>query len=64
MYDVNPNKCSGFAAEIQVKSSPREVSEDSDIILSGTEVFNPAYYYVKSKLCVEVIQCKYLELKM
>ena len=36
MCDIIPEKCKGYDASIQIKSSPKEVAESSDIIISGT----------------------------
>lgn len=38
IYDLNPDKCAGFADDIKVKSSPKEVAEESEIIISGIDV--------------------------
>ena len=35
MYDINLEKCKGYPADIEIKSSPREVAEASDIIVTG-----------------------------
>ena len=36
MCDIIPEKCKGYDESIQIKSSPKEVAEGSDIIISGT----------------------------
>ena len=43
MCDIIPEKCKGYDESIQIKSSPKEVAEGSDIIISGTY----RYLYLK-----------------
>ena len=43
MCDIIPEKCKGYDESIQIKSSPKEVAEGSDIIISGTY----KYLYLK-----------------
>ena len=33
--DINPEKCTGYDPAVQVKSSPKEVAKESEIIISG-----------------------------
>ena len=35
MYDIYPEKCKGYDPSVQIKSSPKEVAEESDVIISG-----------------------------
>ena len=35
IYDIYPEKCKGYDPTVQIKSSPKEVAEESDIIISG-----------------------------
>ena len=41
IYDIYPEKCKGYDPTVQIKSSPKEVAEESDIIISGMNWFNP-----------------------
>ena len=35
IYDIDLDKCKGYSADINIKSSPKEVAEESQIIISG-----------------------------
>ena len=35
IYDIYPEKCNGYDPSIQIKSSPKAVAEESDVIITG-----------------------------
>ena len=35
MCDIIPDRCKGYDPVVQVKPSPKEVAEESDIMISG-----------------------------
>ena len=39
IYDIYPEKCKGYDPSIQIKSSPKEVAEESDVIISGWKLW-------------------------
>ena len=45
IYDIYPEKCKGYCPTVEIKSSPKAVAQESDIIVSGR---NLDYFFVKT----------------
>ena len=55
--DINPEKCTGYDPAVQVKSSPKDVAEESEIIISGIII----YGHFLVLICRYLNLSKYLE---